>query len=135
MRCHDFRLKGYAVTNFGSEILLELVYDYPNQPVETSRIKFSEVEAYHFIHTGGSIIISITQIPLSMLFREVGGQIAEWYRMHGGYIHWNKDFGKYAEALERNGYHAWEIDSAVGFEGFVIARKAEEVENENLAQG
>jgi len=59
MRYHDFHLKGYAATKFGTDILLELLYDYPGQPVGTSWIHFSDVEAYHFIHTGGAIITEI----------------------------------------------------------------------------
>ena len=131
MRFHDFHLAGYTVSDFGGTIVLELVYDYPDQPRETSRIKFSDVAAYHFIHTGGAIILDIAEVPLPQLIHQLGDQLAEWWRIHGGYAHWSDDRTKYIETLEQSGYHAWTIDSAIGFEGFVIAKTAEQIEDEN----
>jgi hypothetical protein len=122
VRFHDFHLAGYTVSDFGRTIALDLVYDYPNQPPETSHIKFREVAAYHFIHTGGAIILDIAELPLAKLLQQVGDKLAEWWRLHGGYAHWNDDRAKYLATLEQDGYHAWTIDSAVGFEGFVIAK-------------
>jgi hypothetical protein len=131
VRFHDFHLAGYTVGQFGGEIVLHLVDDYPPRPKEESHIKFSDVAAYHFVHTGGAIILDIAQIPLSELLREVGDQLAEWWRLHGGYHHWSDDRAKYIEALEQDGFRAWTIASAIGFEGFVIAKTAEEIESEN----
>ena len=126
MRYHDFHLTGYTVSDYGATIVLELVYDYPEQPRETSRIKFSDVAAYHFVHTGGAIIVDIAELPLPELLQQIGGQLAEWWRLHGGYAHWSDDRGKYLAALEQGGYHAWTIDSAIGFEVFVIAKSVGE---------
>jgi hypothetical protein len=126
VRFHDFHLAGYSVSDFGATIVLELVYDYPDQPAETSRIKFSDVEAYHFVHTGGAIIPDIAQVSLAELLQQVGDQLAEWWRLHDGYTHWDDDRAKYLAILEQNGYHAWSIDSAIGFEGFVIAKSVGE---------
>ncbi len=84
MRFHDFHLAGYTVSDFGGTIVFDLVYDYPRQPPETSRIKFSDVAAYHFIHTGGAIILDIAELPLAELLQQVGDQLAEWWRLHGG---------------------------------------------------
>jgi hypothetical protein len=78
VRFHDFHLAGYTVSDFGGTIMLELVYDYPDQPRETSRIKFSDVAAYHFIHTEGAIIVDIAQISIPELMDHIGGQLAEW---------------------------------------------------------
>lgn len=121
MRFHDFHLAGYTVTDFGGTIALDLVYDYPDQPRETSRIKFSDVAAYHFVHTGGAIITDIDEIPVPHLLEKVGDQLAEWNRMHG-LLHWDADREQYAATLKEKGYRAWTIESAVGFEGFVIAK-------------
>jgi hypothetical protein len=126
MRYHDFHLEGYAVTKFGSEIVLNLVWNYPDAPFERSCIRFSDVAAYHFIHTGGAIITDITDIPLADLFREHGDQIAEWRRLHGGFPHWKDDRAEYTETLKRMGYSAWSIDSTIGFHGYVIARSVGE---------
>ena len=126
MRFHDFHLAGYTVSDFGGTIVFDLVYDYPRQPPKTSRIKFSDVAAYHFIHTGGAIILDIAELPLAELLQQVGDQLAEWWRLHRGFAHWSDDRAKYLATLEQEGYHAWTIDSAVGFEGFVIAKSVAE---------
>ena len=131
MRFHDYHLAGYTVSDFGGAIVLELVYDYPGQPDDTSRIRFSDVAAYHFIHTGGAIILDIAEVPLPQLIHQLGDQLAEWWRLHGGFAHWSDDRAKYIETLQHAGYHSWAIDSAVGFEGFVIAKTAEQIEDEN----
>jgi hypothetical protein len=126
VRFHDFHLAGYTVSDHGATIVLELVWDYPGEPYETSRIKFSNVAAYHFIHTGGAIILDIAELPLDELLQQIGDQLAEWWRLHGGYAHWNDDRSKYLATLEQRGYHAWSIGSAIGFEGFVIAKSVGE---------
>jgi hypothetical protein len=125
MRFHDFHLAGYSVADFGATIILDLIHDRPDRGREVSRIKFSEVAAYHFVHTGSSIIVDITEVPVDELLRKVGDDLAEWWRLYGGYIHWCDDRPAYVAGLEREGYRAWVIDSAVGFEGFVIARSIE----------
>jgi hypothetical protein len=121
VRFHDFHLAGYTVSDFGGTIVLDLVYDYPDRPSETSRIKFSDVAAYHFVHTGGAIITEIEEIRVPQLLKQVGDQLAEWSRMHG-LLHWSDDRDQYAATLQQKGYRAWTIESAVGFEGFVIAK-------------
>jgi hypothetical protein len=126
VRFHDFHLASYTVSDHGATIVLELVWDYPGEPYETSRIKFSNVAAYHFIHTGGAIILDIAELPLAELLQQIGDQLAEWWRLHGGYAHWNDDRSKYLATLEQRGYHAWRIGSAIGFEGFVIAKSVGE---------
>ena len=131
MRYHDFHVEGYAVTKFGGEIDFNLVWDYPNQPFERSRIRFSDVAAYHFIHTGGAIITEITEVPLPSLFDKYGEQISEWWRLHGGFRHWKVERAEYVETLKQKGYSAWLIESAIGFEGFVIAQSVGEIANDS----
>ena len=122
MRYHDFHLEGYAVTNFGSEIVLDLVRNYSKPLPERSRIHFSDVATYHFIHTGNTIITEITETSLSDLLAKYGDQLTEWWRLYGGILHWKDDRAGYIETLQQKGYSAWTIHSAIGFEGFVIAR-------------
>jgi hypothetical protein len=126
MRYHDFHLEGYAVTKFGSEIVFDLVWNYPDSPIERSRIRFLDVVAYHFIHTGGAIFTEIMDVSLPDLFREHGDQFTEWWRMHGGFRYWKDDRDEYIETLKQKGYSAWSIYSAIGFGGFVIARSVGE---------
>lgn len=131
MRYHDFQLEGYAVRKFGTEIVFDLVWNYPDSPFERSRICFSDVVAYHFIHTGGAIITELAEVPLPDFFRAHGDQLAEWQRLHGGFRFWNDNRAEYFETLKQRGYSAWSIDSAIGFEGFVIAHSVGEVASEN----
>jgi hypothetical protein len=125
VRFHDFHLAGYSVSRFGAEIILHLVDDYPPRPKEESHIRFSDVAAYHFVHTGGAIMADIAEIPVAELLDQVWSKLSEWHRLHGGYLDWDDDRAKYHAALEGAGYRAWLLDSSVGFEGFVIARAAQ----------
>lgn len=70
MRFHDFHLSGYEGRQFGSEIVLHLVYDYPSSPREESHFRFADVELYHFVHTGGTVIFGIYEIPVSQILDE-----------------------------------------------------------------
>jgi hypothetical protein len=133
MKYHDFHLTGYSVSDFGGTIVLHLVWDYPGQPRDTSRITFSDVSAYHFVHTGGAIITDIDEVPLSQLIAEVGPLLAEWWRLHGGYAHWSDEPAKYIEILEATGHRGWTIGSAIGFEGFVIAKSVQDAEDASHA--
>jgi hypothetical protein len=123
VRFHDFHLERYTVSKFGGEIVLDLVSDDSD---ETSKIRFADVAAYHFVHTGGGIILEITERSIAELIHQVGDQLAEWWRLHDGFQHWSDDRAKYIATLEQHGYHAWTIESAVGFEGFVIAKSVGE---------
>lgn len=122
MRFHDFHLAGYEVGEFGTRIVLQLVRDNPGAPRQESFIEFSDVAAYHFIHTGRAIITDIREVALADLLRDVGETLTECWREHGGYLHWSDDREAYRAALESRGYQAWNLASAVGFAGFVIAK-------------
>ena len=122
MRFHDFHLSGYSVSKFGGEIVLDLVSEDSR---ETSKVRFSGVAAYHFVHAGSAIITDITEVPVPQLLKTIGDELAEWERTLGGLPHWNNDRAKYAATLQENGYKAWTIVSAIGFEGFIIAECVE----------
>jgi len=122
MRFHDHHLAGYVVSEFGKSITLHLECEHPGLPREVSFVEFSDVAAYHFIHTGGAIIADIREVPLADLLRDVGESLSECWREHGGYLYWNDDREAYRASLESRGYRAWNLTSAVGFAGFVVAR-------------
>jgi hypothetical protein len=126
MRFHDFHLSGYSVRNFGGEIVLHLIYDYPPQPPEQSHIRFTDVDFYHFIHTGGAILLDIAEIPLSDFLDQFWDRMSEWDRQHG-ISRWHEDRARYQAALQSESLRAWEIASAVGFAGVVIAKTIEDV--------
>lgn len=126
MRCHDFHLSGYEVRQFGGEIVLHLeVAD------EESHVRFSEVELYHFVHTGGTIIFGIDEVPVSQILDEFWERILYWATQHGGVPHWDRDDrASYQAKIEADGYKAWDISSSIGFAGFVIAKSIADVTDE-----
>jgi hypothetical protein len=122
VRCHDFHLSGYDVRRFGAEVVLHLVYDYASSPREESHIQFTDVELYHFVHTGGTIIFGIDEVPVSQILDEFWERILHWAEQYGGVPHWDRDDrASYQQKLEADGLRAWEISSSVAFAGFVIA--------------
>jgi hypothetical protein len=125
VKYHDFHLRSYSVGDFGKTITLDLFYNYPNSSKEESEIRFVDVVAYHFIHTGGAIIAEIEEIPLPELLKRFGVKLLEWSRQHGGLKFLDGDLTNYKTTLESEGYKSWYIVSAIGFEGFVIAKKVE----------
>lgn len=129
MRYHDFRLKGYAVSDYGATITLFLVRDaLPEiEPGMESHIEFTEVEAYHFLHTGGAILTDILEVSLEQMIGEVSTKIAEWICQVGPPSwYWKGTAPKYLSALQDLGQRAWWLYSAAGFEGFVIAKNVEQ---------
>jgi hypothetical protein len=53
----------------------------------------------------------------------------EWDRQHS-ISHWHDDRAKYQATLESESLKAWEIASAVGFAGVVIAKTIEDITHE-----
>ena len=124
MRYHDWHLDGYSVADRGKSVVLHLLWDYPGQVRERSDIRFSDVALYHFTHTGGAIITDIDEIPLATLIDQISGELVEWSRLYG-LNGWRSSAADYKEHLDASGLKAWRIESAIGFSGFVVARKAE----------
>jgi len=128
VRYHDFHLSGYDVRQFGAEIVLHLVYDYPSTPWEESHILFAGVEFYHFVHTGGTIIFGIDEVSLSDTLDQYWERIVGWVHQHGGIGHWDRDDrASYERKLQADGFRAWDISSSIGFAGVVIAKSIEDV--------
>ncbi len=124
LRFHDFHLRGYTVSDFGTRIVLDLVYDYPDAGKDESRITFSDVACYSFLHPSGAIITDIDELDVATLVREEAAfftRVAPQY----GLRHWNysdRGLEDYLSALRNEQMRAWRITSAVGFDGFVIAK-------------
>ncbi|MEP6822407.1 MAG: hypothetical protein ABI946_08665 [Chthoniobacterales bacterium] len=128
MRYHDFHLTGYEVRQFGAEIVLHLLDDYPPRPAEQSHIRFGGVELYHFVHTGGAIIFGVDEVPVSQILDEFWERILHWAKQYGGVPHWDgDDRASYQQKVEADGLRAWEVSSSIGFSGFVIAKAIEDV--------
>lgn len=118
---HDYHLAGYSVSDFGGTIVLDLIYDYPNEPKLESKIEFIEVALYHFVHTGGAIISNILPTPVGRLLSDHSAQISEWNRKHS-VPGWTDNLNGYEDHLAGLGLSGWTIESSIGFQGFLFAK-------------
>lgn len=123
MRYHDFHLRGYSVEDFGSRIVLDLVFDSPDRKTEESRIEFRDVVCYSFEHSAGAIITDINEVNVSALAREEEPKLAHFAKH--GLEHWRTDISDDIATLERERLRGWRIESAIGFSGFIIAGSVE----------
>ena len=121
LRYHDYHLKGYRVSDFGNTIALDLIYDYPGHPLDESTIEFTDVILYHFIHTTGAIIIDIDVTPISKVLSDHAEEITAWDHQLG-VAKWPGTIQGYENYLTSSGYLGWYIESAIGFQGFVIGK-------------
>jgi hypothetical protein len=121
MDFHDYHLRGYSVSDFGSTVTLDLLYDYEGRPRRQSTIAFTGVTLYHFTHTGGAIITDITEVPVVEQITEVAEDLACWHKWYG-LVGWGDGIETYKAYVANQGFRAWTIDSAIGFAGFVVAK-------------
>jgi len=131
MRFHDYHLKGYSVSDFGRTILLDLIYDYEERPVDISEIEFSSVTLYHFVHTTGAIILDILPTTISRILSDYADEIIEWARCDS-LQNWTGSLKSYEEYLLEAKYSAWKINSAIGFHGFVIGMEVNQRLNKTV---
>jgi hypothetical protein len=110
------------VSEFGSTVALDLLYDYAGQPRKESTVRFAGVALYHFTHTGGAIITDITEVLVADHLDSIADDLATWNKWYGvnGWRDTLENYKAYA-ASER--LRAWTIDSAIGLSGFVIAKE------------
>ncbi|WP_196138957.1 hypothetical protein [Aliikangiella sp. G2MR2-5] len=122
MKFHDYHMESYKVSNRGEKIELNLVYDYPGEETDDSQIIFNDVALYHFINTQGAIINDIEEVSLNRFIISLEKELSEWSRMYGVKF-WQSDIASYIDELKSMGLRVWEITSAIGFYGFVIAKE------------
>jgi len=122
MKFHDYHLESYRVSERGERIELNLVYGYPGEETDDSQITFSGVALYHFINCHGAIFTDIEQVPLREFVLSMENELAEWNRMHG-LKYWQSGVEEYIKKLSSMGLQVWEITSAIGFYGFIIAKE------------
>ena len=122
MKFHDYHWESYKVSERGERIELNLVYGYPGEETDDSQITFNGVALYHFIHCHGAIITDIEQIPLKGFVLSMEKELTEWNRMHG-LKYWQSDVEGYIKKLNSMELQVWEITSAIGIYGFIIAKE------------
>ena len=109
------------MSDFGSTVTLDLLYDYTGRPRRESTICFTSVALYHFTHTGGAIITDIAEIPIADHLDSIADDLAYWNKWYG-VSGWRDNLENYKAYVATEGLRAWTIDSAIGFSGFVIAK-------------
>jgi hypothetical protein len=122
MKYHDYHLDSYEVFDRGESITFNLVYGYSGEETDKSTVNFKGVSLYHIINTSGAIITDIVEISLESLLSEVSNEITEWSRMYR-IRNWKSAIASYLLHLQSNSFKAWEITSAIGFYGFIIAKE------------
>jgi hypothetical protein len=121
MRFHDYHLLGYAVVDHGETIQLHLVSGRSEGEKDESFIEFKGVALYHFVHSEAAIITDIEEVPVDSLLTNNAESIETWRKSFGLRL-WNRSEDDYRKILTTDSYRAWEISSAIGFGGFVIAK-------------
>jgi len=125
MTFHDWHLLGYSVASRGTEITLHLIWDYQGQPLKHNNIIFSEVAAYNFMHTEGAIITDIEEVDV----RQFINDHADFFTLSAkslGLRSWTGEIDSYTRQAEALELRAWAISSAIGFEGFVVAKSVDQ---------
>jgi hypothetical protein len=126
MRYHDWHLSGYSVLERGTRIILHLVWDYPTEQRLENHIEFSDVAAYRFIHSDGAIITDIEEAPIAAYLKAEEAFILSAAKQNG-LRYCERDLRGYEAYLEKEGFRYWSIGSAIGFEGFVVAKAVGEL--------
>ena len=121
MEYHDYHLRGYSVRDFGTRLELDLVYDYEGEEKRESRIEFRDVACYVFTHTAGAILCFIEEVDVRELVREELESLTSFANQYG-LRYWVSDAEQYVSKLLEERMKAWRLISAIGFEGYVIAR-------------
>lgn len=122
---HDFHLRGFSVRDHGRSVILDMISG--SKPDRTTILKFSDVESYRFLHTGGAIITYISEVPFMEAIRETGANFPEELRREGGLslsFASNEEYGDY---FESKGLKTWLVISAIGFVGMVVGKSLKSI--------
>jgi len=125
MKYHDYHILSYCVDC--EEGVITLNIGCPKQPeIPNEKIIFSGVVGYHFHDAMGSIILDLTEKEIKEFLQQESEAFIESYRLHGIPRFWRGDA---AETLkELKGKKVWQIDSSIGFDGYVIASEVHQPE-------
>jgi hypothetical protein len=128
MNYHDYHLQGYDVADFGRRIVVHLAWDYPGPARAPSNIEFTGVVLYHFVHSAGAIITDIEAVPVGEFIEEFADSLQEWAEWYG-LTGWTGTPAAYQQFLEQSAKTVWQIESAVGFYGVVVADRVRQLDD------
>ena len=89
-------------------------------------IRFSGVLGYRFRDALGSVLSDLEERQISDLLTENEIEMAESHRSSGIPKFWRDSKDK--TLAELDGAKAWELSSAIGFEGYVVGKELREAE-------
>jgi hypothetical protein len=122
---HDHTLLEYCVSLDRASVVLHTRRPgiaEPDRPSEQSLI-FEGCEAHHFRHSSpGSILGHIVEYPLPAFLANIRAELDEGSRESGWPKWWQASVPAALEYLGARSIRAYELTSAYGFTGWVLAR-------------
>jgi hypothetical protein len=125
MRAHDNHIVGYEVDGRGRRIILHTENTYVPEPHPRLDVVFAGVELFQFRYADlVSILTEITEIPLREALERTTDEFAAGHHLCGWPAGWSLEPARKEARLRElaaAGARFFEIGSAIGFEGWVVA--------------
>ena len=122
---HDHTLLGYRVSLEHGEVALRTIPDQraSSEPVSAREIIFEGCTAHFFEHpVEGSILGHIIELPLEAFVSAQAAQFEAGFSAGGWPAWWRGSVAEAIAFLRSGEQRAFEITSAYGFSGWVVAR-------------
>jgi hypothetical protein len=116
---HDNYVLGYSVDIVERSIVIRTEKREGGLPIEHSDVRFEGVLGYHFRDSLAGILIGIHPMALETLRQEYSALFEAWDKWAWPFQGCAGDPVAYARAA---GATAYGVDSAIGFDGFVVCR-------------
>ncbi|MCB9886049.1 MAG: hypothetical protein H6838_11175 [Planctomycetes bacterium] len=118
---HDNYVLGYSVNHPGRSIVVRTEKRQSGQPLERTDIRFEGVLGYHFRDSLGGILTDVYPCDLESLMRD-----SSFSLLFKGWADWAWPFqgcdGDPVAHARAAGAIAYCVDSAIGFDGFVVCQ-------------
>ena len=118
---HDNFVLGYAVDAETASILIRTEYRDRGKPFERTNARFEGVVGYMFRDSLGGILFDIVEEPMDYILRSYASEFA-WGTRYGWPWAQAAEVAP-ADHVSSLGAKAFRVQSSIGFDGFVIARK------------
>jgi hypothetical protein len=131
MHAHDNHLIGYAVDGRNRRIVLHTEDVHGTNPPHRLDVVFENVQLYQFPCANlVSIVLEILEQPLRQALEKRKSELDEAFRRCGWPECWDSEPSRQEACmreLEARGLRFFEIESSIGFEGWVVAERFEYV--------
>ena len=133
---HDHTLMEYCVSLDRASVVLRTSRPAGMEPASRSQqsVVFEGCEAHHFRHSSpGSILGEIIECPLPAFLENIQAELDKGSRESGWPKWWQASVSDALNYLGARSIRAFEITSAYGFSGWVLARSCRVMEAPNAA--